>query len=79
MKKKFMRLSQGSSIENVISGTIKYSDMHGSSRCQSVMPFVKRIEELEDAIADHKETVTGTDVKPMGIDHCLWAVLDDER
>lgn len=33
---------------------------------------------LKEAISDHKETVTGTDVKPMGVDHCLWMLIEDE-
>lgn len=46
-KTDFIRLTQGSTIENVIRGIIRYTDMHGSNRTQSVSPFVNRIEELE--------------------------------
>lgn len=50
MKKQFLHLQQGTSPENIINGTIVYSDMHGSKRHHRVTPFVNRIEDLENAI-----------------------------
>lgn len=32
---------------------------------------------LKETIADHKEAVTGTDVTPMGVDHCLWQLIEN--
>lgn len=43
----FNRLPQGSSIEDVISGQIKYWDCHGSERYVSAKPLFDRIAELE--------------------------------
>ena len=50
MKNINIKLAEGSRIEDVISGTIKYNDMHGSLRNTSINPFVRRITELESQL-----------------------------
>jgi hypothetical protein len=46
--------------------TKKFSDVAFYERVKA------RIRQLEEAISEHKEIITGTDVKPMGVDHILW-------
>ena len=48
----FIHLQQGSRVEDIRRGTIKYADMHGSERGISVEPLFKKIEELKRQIAE---------------------------